>query len=96
VQLNKSIKSIIAVWLSAILLMLSFAAAAHELSHIEDGANTHCTLCFHQHQLDKILPSHNFNLRPITQTYELVSTELPQYISAHCTVFQSRAPPEFS
>ena len=95
-RLNKNIKSAIAIWLSAVLLMLSFAAAAHEVSHVEDGAKTHCTLCFHQHQLDKVLPTHHFNLRPITQGFDTVTSILPRYISIQTVVFQSRAPPAFS
>ena len=82
-----------AIWLSAILIMLSVAASAHSVSHIDEGANSHCILCFHQHQLNKVLPQQTFALHIITQHYENIRIELQQTLVSHTSVYNSRASP---
>jgi hypothetical protein len=83
----------IAIWLSAILLLLSVAAAAHSVEHIDDGAITHCTLCFHQHQLDQVLPQQDANFNFISQQVEVKQTAQRILALPHSVTYQSRAPP---
>ncbi|UUO24442.1 ABC-type zinc uptake system zinc chaperone [Colwellia sp. M166] len=83
----------IAIWLSAILLIMSVAASAHSVEHIDEGAKTHCTLCFHQHQFDQVLPQQDANLEFIYQQYDVIITVQPTLILSHSVTYLSRAPP---
>ncbi|SQH74957.1 conserved protein of unknown function [Shewanella benthica] len=83
----------IALWLSAILICLSFAASVHSVEHIDHGAQGHCTLCFHKHQLNKLLPSVPFTLLAAIQTFEPVAYRVCERLASHVSVFRSRAPP---
>jgi|GEM_PF-687300 len=83
----------VAIWLSAILICLSFAASAHSVQHIDDGAQGHCTLCYHQHQLNKLLPSSLFNFPTSVPTFDVVSYQVHEHQRAHVNLFRSRAPP---
>jgi hypothetical protein len=87
------IRQTIAIWLSAILIMLSIAASAHSVKHLDDGVQNHCTLCFHQHQLNKTLHSSPFVFAVIKQTFEREQYSLPFLLSVFQTYYQSRAPP---
>jgi len=86
-------RRLIAIWLSAILLVLSVAASAHSVEHIDDGAKTHCTLCFHQHQLDQVLPQQDANLDFICQQVEPTTAVRPTLTLTHSVTYLSRAPP---
>ena len=83
------------IWLSAILLILSVAASAHSVEHISDGAKSDCTLCFHQYQLDKLLPQQDANFEVISQQYERAAIAQPLLSIAHSVNYLSRAPPVF-
>jgi len=83
----------IAIWLSAILLVMSVAASAHSVEHIDDGAKKHCTLCFHQHQFDQVLPQQDANLDFISQLAEPTVTAQPILTLTHSVNYHSRAPP---
>lgn len=72
---------------------MSFAASAHSVIHLDDGAKTHCTLCFHQHQLNKILLTHPPTLHLAMQHFDVVEFILPSSIVEHVSVYRSRAPP---
>ncbi|MCL1079438.1 ABC-type zinc uptake system zinc chaperone [Parashewanella spongiae] len=76
-------------------MLLSFAASAHSVSHINDGINGHCTLCFHQHQLSNAVKSSSLSLPFIPQGYERQQFELQPYFSFTTTAYSSRAPPSF-
>ena len=69
----------IAIWLSAILLVMSVAASAHSVEHIDDGAKKHCTLCFHQHQFNQTLPQQDATLEFIGQQVEVTHTVFYHY-----------------
>jgi hypothetical protein len=86
-------RRLIAIWLSAILLVLSVAASAHSVEHIDEGAKTHCTLCFHQHQFDQVLPQQDANLEFIGQQYGPTITVQPTLELDHSVTYLSRAPP---
>ncbi|MBO2567943.1 hypothetical protein I6M39_02850 [Shewanella algae] len=86
-------RSTIAIWLAAILVLLSVAASAHSISHLEEGHKTHCTLCFHQHQLNKLMPGTGLHLDAIKQSYIRVSFTAPSWQATHVRLFNSRAPP---
>ncbi|MEC4725522.1 ABC-type zinc uptake system zinc chaperone [Shewanella sp. D64] len=93
-MVKNSVRRGIAIWLSALLICLSFAASAHSVEHINDGgAQTHCTLCFHKHQLNKLLPTHHFDLTVNLQTYEVSLVVIDEQTSQHTSFFRSRAPP---
>ncbi|EGT3625314.1 MULTISPECIES: ABC-type zinc uptake system zinc chaperone [Shewanella] len=92
-RLKRHIRRTISIWLSAILILLSFAASAHSVTHLDDGAKTHCTLCFHQHQLNKILLTQPLTLNLGVQHFDVVEFVLPPSISEHVSVYRSRAPP---
>lgn len=87
-------RRLVAIWLSAILLFLSVAAAAHSVEHIDDGAKTHCTLCFHQHQFDQVLPQQDVKLNSISQQFEQTTTVQPTLALTHRVTYLSRAPPK--
>lgn len=92
-RLSSHIKRHIAIGLSAILLILSFAASAHSVTHLDDGVNSHCTLCFHQHQFTKVLPTQGISLQLEPQLFNLTGYALPLSFFRHINVFRSRAPP---
>jgi len=93
-MVKKSVRRGIAIWLSTLLICLSFAASAHSAKHISiDGAQHHCSLCFHKHLLNKLLPTHPFDLTISLQTFEASSFHLVEQASQHTSLFQSRAPP---
>ncbi|MCE9685854.1 ABC-type zinc uptake system zinc chaperone [Shewanella sp. AS16] len=94
-RLKSHIRRAIAIWLSAILVLLSLAASAHSVTHLDDGATSHCTLCFHQHQLNKMLPLQPLYLKSDGQQFERLSFSLPSYVSQHSSCYHSRAPPVF-
>ncbi len=83
----------IAIWLSAILLVLSVAASAHSVEHLDEGAKTHCTLCFHQHQFNQALPQQDANLEFIQQQVEPTFTAQLTLAFSHSVTYHSRAPP---
>ncbi|WP_394389515.1 ABC-type zinc uptake system zinc chaperone [Shewanella woodyi] len=93
-MVKSSVRRGIAIWLSALLICLSFAASAHSVEHINDGgAQNHCTLCFHKHQLNKLLPTHHFGLAVSLQTFEVSLVSFDEKPSQHTSFFNSRAPP---
>ena len=93
-MVGNRVKRGIAIWLSALLICLSFAASAHSVEHISDsGAQNHCTLCFHKHQLNKLLPTHHFDLSVSLQTFEVSSVLIHEHSFEHRSFFRSRAPP---
>ncbi|WP_299790460.1 ABC-type zinc uptake system zinc chaperone [uncultured Shewanella sp.] len=92
-MVKSSVRRGVAIWLSAILICLSFAASAHSVEHIDDGAQGHCTLCFHQHQLNKLLPTHQFQLPVSLPVYEVVNYRARVHHAVHVNRFRSRAPP---
>ena len=88
-------RRLIAIWLSAILLMMSVAASAHSVEHIDEGVKTHCTLCFNQHQFDQVLPQQDANFEFNCQQFEAANTLQPIVALTHCVTYLSRAPPVF-
>ncbi|WP_137225155.1 ABC-type zinc uptake system zinc chaperone [Shewanella sp. MEBiC00475] len=87
------IRQTIAIWLSAILIVLSIAASAHSVRHLNDGVQNHCALCFHQHQLNKTIHSSNIVFVVTKQTFERQQYTLPFSFSVFKAYYQSRAPP---
>ncbi|MBB1390295.1 ABC-type zinc uptake system zinc chaperone [Shewanella vesiculosa] len=88
------IKQTIAIWLSAILIVLSVAASAHSVRHLDDGVKNHCTLCFHQLHLNKTLQFSSFVFAVTKQTFELQQYTLPPFSSVFHRYYHSRAPPQ--
>ena len=87
------LRQTIAIWLSAILIVLSIAASAHSVRHLDDGVQNHCTLCFHQHQLNKTIHSSNIVFVVTKQTFVRQQYTLPFYLRVFSSYYQSRAPP---
>lgn len=81
------------IWLNAILLVLSVAASAHSVEHVDEGAKADCTLCFHQSQIDQVLPQQDANVELISQQYEQIFIAQPALCIAHSVHYHSRAPP---
>nr|WP_283102794.1 ABC-type zinc uptake system zinc chaperone [Shewanella abyssi] len=92
IQLS-SVKQKLVIGLIAVFLCLSFAASAHDLSHLDDGAQNHCTLCYHQHQVNKLLPSFEFHIALERQSVESQEYIPATFDSPHVSFFNSRAPP---
>lgn len=92
IQLS-SVKQKLAIGLIAVFLCLSFAASAHDLSHLDDGAQNHCTLCYHQHHVNKLLPTVELHIELAGQLIESKEYILPVLNSPHVNFFNSRAPP---
>lgn len=88
-----NVKQKLVMGLLAVFLCLSFAASAHSLSHLDDGATTHCTLCYHQHQVNNLLPSCELKITIERQGVESQEYILPVFYSRHVSFFHSRAPP---
>ncbi|MGS0682543.1 ABC-type zinc uptake system zinc chaperone [Shewanella sp. 125m-7] len=89
-----SVKQKLVMGLVAVFLCLSFAASAHSLSHLDDGAKSHCTLCYHQHQVNNLLPtSSGLDITIERQGVESQEYILPASYSRHVSFFNSRAPP---
>lgn len=88
-----NVKQKLVMGLVAVFLCLSFAASAHSLSHLDDGATNHCTLCYHQHQVNNLLPSCELHINVELQGVESQEYILPQSNSRHVSFFNSRAPP---
>jgi hypothetical protein len=84
---------LIAVWLAAVLAVLSFVSSAHSVSHLDEGANSHCTLCFHQHQLNKLLPGTASVAVPAGVVRELPVSEPVFAVTAASPSPQARGPP---
>ncbi|MGB0893206.1 MAG: ABC-type zinc uptake system zinc chaperone [Parashewanella sp.] len=84
-----------AIWLSAVLLILSVAASAHSVEHVDHGINEHCTLCFHQHQLNHFLGQNHIDLPIIPQQYSRVTIDPLGYRLLARYDYRSRAPPNF-
>ena len=83
----------LALWLSVMLLCLSFAAQAHHVRHIDDGAKKHCTLCFHLHHYNKYLPQVDLTVLRVKQRYLPVEFSWISYSHPVSRYFNSRAPP---
>ncbi|WP_228768427.1 ABC-type zinc uptake system zinc chaperone [Shewanella sp. TC10] len=92
----RPIKRSIVVWLSAMLVLLSFAASAHNAIHDHDALSTSCTLCVHQHQFNASLPSSELSVAVVRQHFETVTYNCRTYFSVHQSLYSSRAPPFFS
>ncbi|MEL4431428.1 ABC-type zinc uptake system zinc chaperone [Shewanella mangrovisoli] len=92
-RLHSHIRRTISIWLAAVLVLLSFVASAHSVTHLDDGAKTHCTLCFHQHQLNKILLTQPLKLDLAIQRFDVCEFVLPITFAKHVSVYLSRAPP---
>ncbi|WP_372872659.1 ABC-type zinc uptake system zinc chaperone [Shewanella sp.] len=73
--------------------MLSFVSSAHSVSHLDEGANSHCTLCFHQHQLNKLLPGTSIATVPAGMVHEAPVTESLIWRTAERPAAQARGPP---
>jgi len=94
VRLSIQLKQHIAIWLCAILVVLAFAVSNHSVQHHEDGVNTHhCTLCFHQHQLNKTLNSFAFSIPVQKQHYQTSVDIFSEFESVSLFYYNSRAPP---
>ncbi|ASF15855.1 ABC-type zinc uptake system zinc chaperone [Shewanella xiamenensis] len=92
-RLDSHLRRTISIWLAAVLILLSFVASAHSVTHLDDGAKTHCTLCFHQHQLNKILFTAPQTLNLAIQRFDVCEFVLPVTFFKHVSVYLSRAPP---
>ncbi|WP_249553112.1 MULTISPECIES: ABC-type zinc uptake system zinc chaperone [Shewanella] len=92
-RLDSHLRRTISIWLAAVLILLSFVASAHSVTHLDDGAKTHCTLCFHQHQLNKILFTAPQTLNLAIQRFDVCEFVLPVTFFEHVSVYLSRAPP---
>ncbi|WP_258405418.1 MULTISPECIES: ABC-type zinc uptake system zinc chaperone [Shewanella] len=90
---RRKIHRLIAVWLSAVLVLLSFIAAAHATTHLDEGGYNHCTLCFHQHQLNKLLPGVSLPKVPQLQVFEQPQTPLFTSVESVRPQPQARGPP---
>ncbi|MCL1123032.1 ABC-type zinc uptake system zinc chaperone [Shewanella surugensis] len=83
----------LALWLSVVLMCLSFVASAHHVRHVDDGAKNHCTLCFHLHHYNKYLPQTTLNVLQVKQSYLLFDPPVIAYSRIHRCFFNSRGPP---
>lgn len=92
-RLQGHIRRTISIWLAVVLVVLSLAAAVHSVTHLDDGAKAHCTLCFHQQQFNKILLSQPLTLDLAGQRFDVVEFVLPILVSKHISVYLSRGPP---
>lgn len=92
-RLHCHIRQGITIWLAAILVLLSFVVSAHSVTHLDDGAKTHCTLCIQQHQFKHILLSQPLQLDPVVQQVESLERVFTIFLSKHVSVYLSRGPP---
>ncbi|ABM23871.1 MULTISPECIES: DUF2607 family protein [Shewanella] len=83
----------LAIWLVAILVLLSVASAVHSVSHLKDDSTTHCALCLHQHQTQHALTSTPFHFQLSQQSYIRVEFQVVSFEQLFSRFFNSRAPP---
>ncbi|MCL1141180.1 ABC-type zinc uptake system zinc chaperone [Shewanella gaetbuli] len=96
-KFNAKLKQNIAIWLSAILLVLAFAASKHSVEDHDHGVNNHhCTLCFHKFQLNKVVHSSTFKLEIQKQQFHIVAVVFQSVLPVTTTQYHSRAPPAYS
>ena len=97
VRFNAKLKQNIAIWLSAILLVLAFVASKHSVEDHDHGVNNHhCTLCFHKYQLNKVVHSSSFELEVQKQHFHIVIVLFLSVLTTTTTQYHSRAPPVYS
>lgn len=87
-------RQILALWLSAILLVVSFASAGHTHKHLDDGSTTECTLCYQQHQFNKSLPSSGIAVPVQLQSFVPYLQKHNHFLQLTTTYYSSRAPPQ--
>ncbi|WP_297893342.1 DUF2946 family protein [Shewanella sp.] len=83
----------LALWLAAILVLVSVALAVHSVSHANDDTKAHCALCLHQHQLQHALTSTPFHFQLAQQCYICVEFQAISFQRLFSRYFNSRAPP---
>ncbi|WP_394130256.1 ABC-type zinc uptake system zinc chaperone [Shewanella maritima] len=95
--MRQSTTKSLSIWLSAILLLLSFSTSAHiaELDHDHDLISE-CTLCFSQTQLSQALLTDDFGLLPQKQVQDFSPCASYTSITHFFAVYHSRAPPVIS
>ena len=86
----------LAIGLSALVLLLSVAASAHSVKHLNHNLTEHCTLAFHQHQFASGLSTSTPKLpikiqQVITSEFTVAVCEMP-----FAALYHSRAPPQVS
>ncbi|CAM4275059.1 DUF2607 domain-containing protein [Shewanella denitrificans] len=96
VRIKPHIRQMISIGLCALLMFLSLASSAHESLHYDDGASTHCTLCFHQHQLNHLLESKTVFLPVIKQGVVQLEFILESRITGFTAHYLARGPPSDS
>ncbi|WP_445946470.1 ABC-type zinc uptake system zinc chaperone [Shewanella sp.] len=94
--MKSHIRQVISMGLCALLMFLSVASSAHESLHYDDGASTHCTLCFHQHQLNHLLESKTISLPVIKQDVVVLEFILKSYRVGFTAHYLARGPPSYS
>ncbi|MGI2188586.1 DUF2946 domain-containing protein [Shewanella oncorhynchi] len=83
----------LAIWLAAILVLLSVAIAVHSVSHASEDSKANCSLCLHQHQLQHALTSTPFHFQFAQQGYISVEFQAVSFKRPFSRFFNSRAPP---
>ncbi|RYV03825.1 ABC-type zinc uptake system zinc chaperone [Shewanella sp. OPT22] len=94
-QQFKRVQKWLAMGLSVLVVLLSVAASAHSVEHVNHGLTEHCTLAFHQHQFAGGLA----NSTP-TLPIQIQSVIISEFAITVCEVpftasYRSRAPPQF-
>ncbi|PHY60679.1 DUF2946 domain-containing protein [Shewanella xiamenensis] len=83
----------LALWLAAILVLLSVAFAVHSVSHLNDDTKAHCALCLHQHQLQHALSYSPLDFQVSQQGVISVEFDVISFKTPFRRNFHSRAPP---
>lgn len=83
----------LAIWLAAMLVLLSVAIAVHSISHANEDPKSHCSLCLHQHQLQHAITSTPYHFQLAQQSYISVEFQAISFKRPFSRFFNSRAPP---
>lgn len=86
-------KRALAVWLTAMLLCFTFTVAAHSVEHIDDGAITHCELCFNQSKFEHCIAATSFSLIISKTTFTDNRYPVPYFYSKYYSLLHNRDPP---
>ncbi|MBM7071852.1 DUF2607 family protein [Shewanella sp. 202IG2-18] len=94
-QQLKRVQKWLAMGLSVLVLLLSVAASAHSVEHVNHGLTEHCTLAFHQHQFAGGLANSTPILPIQIQNFIISEFAITVCEVLYTALYRNRAPPQF-
>ncbi|NKF51203.1 hypothetical protein G3R49_11625 [Shewanella sp. WXL01] len=92
-KLSALIRQTIALWLTAMVMCMSFAVAAHDESHHDDELTPHCEVCCSAIQLSQVLHHATPSIVIVPQSFEPLEQQVYLTLLSSTTAYFGRAPP---